>query len=360
MGARVTQRIVVHTLGDGLIDNQWGLLSSDGQNRNQVRDKCLEGKLTSELGGNFDQVFNAYDGFTLGNILGQGWLGVSLPQDNKARLDAYVNLKHGEPLLGRSVTPLKEVKEFITQNSSQTHYVVIGARGYDFRGDLRNLFGYFQSIRQIQAQYLELVRQVRDIGPHVRPVLVLQYRPPVAEKIYTQLDRLTGVISLLYLAAIGSFFRLASQLFAKKIRAAVVPALMTLGLSGLLYVYHRYIPFKATFSFFKGQRPGIAIICDLMQKFYRPILADSQLWHLPILDLANQFNPADSRLYVANAELSIEGGEKVASCLARIIKGTPGTRPHDYTSHSIVYLENHWGYNNPDAVPYTIDYPRKI
>ena len=92
----------------------------------------------------------------------------------------------------------------------------------------------------------------------------------------------------------------------------------------------RVLPFRVTKGVLMGQKIGQTTLGGLMEKFYRPILEKAKREGIPILDMANTFNPHED-LYLAQIEPNEAGGKLIAQGINLIVK------KHNFSGDSLIF-----------------------
>jgi hypothetical protein len=317
------------------------LSNSKDANIEKAKAESVEGQLQNALdpqGQSYKVVSHAYDGFTTRNVLEKGVVGYCLrilhhPQGGLTfQLQNYFSHKNVTAFGERR--PLDSLEERVKLNSKSKHYVVISVGGNDFRELLSTPLSLFREIPNIRARYLEIVNRVKALSPtNVHPILMFQYRPgftPDPYGIYTILKVAGLFLAAVQSLSIGTIGISAIALLAHKITQRSAFIFTLIGTLGLILTT-QVMSLKTTAGIWKGQQAGIALLGDLMERFYRPILQQAAKDRIPVLDLPNVFNPLDRALYTSQIEPSVTGGKMIARGLAKIIKS------HDFSEKSYIY-----------------------
>lgn len=331
----------VHTLGDSTLDNYyWMLSNSDNADPEQAQPLSVEEQLQKTLnpqGQSYKVLSHAYDGFTTSNLLHGGKVGHVLPG---AHSTGTLPLLLGKYFKHKEVSPLEEKKPLdslaaqVAGSPESQHYVIISVGGNDFRELLGNPWALFTEIPNIRARYLDIVNRVKALSStNVRPILMLQYRPgftPDPHGIYTILKVAGLVLATVQSLSIGTIGVSVVALLAHKItqRSALI---FTLIGAVFLALTTQVMSLKTTAGIWRGKQAGIALLGDLMERFYRPILQQAAKDRIPVFDLPNVFNPLDPALYISQIGPSKTGGLMIARGLAKIINN------HNFSGDSYIY-----------------------
>jgi hypothetical protein len=318
-------RTIVHTLGDSTLDNLFWHINEEGTNVEQAKKNCVEGQLRA---CEHEVVSHAYDGFTTKSVLEGDIAGKVLPWNGKAK-DTYLKTKladrsvlntRGEPNSGiYTVQPLSDLKKSIEDHPSAQHVVVISVGGNDFREQLHNPIALLKIVPEVQARYMKIVKQVKDMG--AKTILMFQYRPDAADRpyhIYSILGAIGCLFAAIHILSIVTIAAVGQALLRQKIGKIAGGALLFIAIASL-YLSTKVIPLKFTKGILSGQGPGMTMMGLLMEKFYRPILEMAQKQNLAVLDLPNIFNPNKHQLYISGTEPSKEGGKVIAMELSRLL-----------------------------------------
>lgn len=331
----------VRTLGDSTLENIYHHLNGEGTNIPQALNDSVEGQLQTKLGGKFQVVSHANDGFTTGNVLSLGTIGRALIAQFGPKFDAYIKAKLSASQ-SRIPSPLEELTREISKSPKATHYVVISVGGNDFREHLtKNRLKLLTDVPNIQARYLAILNSVQEMGTNVRPILMFQYRPDANNDSY-RIYKILGIAGVLT-AAVNT---VCISIIQSAVFALVTLRIKTLTGTALILIAAvvlagscKIVPLKVTKGILTGQKPGMAMLGALMEKYYRPILERAKKDYLPILDLPNSFNPYE-KLYISGIEPSKEGGELIATGLNQIIRNSI------YETSSRIFLCNGQSSNN--------------
>jgi hypothetical protein len=335
----------VYLLGDSTLDNVHHVRTRRS-GIDYARRHCVEGQLKGKL--STVQVENlAYDGFTTTNVLQGGQPGAVFhfsPNYLQERGLANSNLKK----------PLDILREKISKNPHDTHFVVLSVGGNDFRVKLKKCldeptlraklqvgFELLGEVSRVQERYLEILSQVQGMGgKNIKPILMFQYRTDAKGRQY-QITNIFGKLGYLSAAInvviMGWIVFSAYNCFARKkpakplpgkVQPSVpmqkrihMPSLLKMLVGGaLLYGSHRQISIRVTKEILTGKDAGVAVFGASLERLYQPILEKAKEDNLPILDLPNLFNPYDRTLYESEIEPSGKGGKFIAGELAKIIE----------------------------------------
>lgn len=308
----------VFTLGDSTLDNiVWvndPSLPSD-QVYEDAKKHCVEGKLRTELGPQYEVISCAYDGFTTTSVLKGSTIGKVFGKADPR----YLAYKGSGP-----VQPLEQLKNQLKPGN----IVVISVGGNAFREILghpiaQNDLGIFKivsKVSEIRDCYLKIVDEVQKMGG--RPILMLQYRTNAVKdyyKIYPKLRTVGKVAAGVNIASACVISGSALAIGLEKI--TVVTGLICMIFAAIiLKISSKFVPLKVTTQIIAYKDPGMSMMNALMEKFYRHILERAKKEKLPILDLPNSFDPYDNELYQSGIEPSRKGGALIAKGLANIIQ----------------------------------------
>lgn len=316
---------IVHTLGDSTLDNLYWTLLKD---RSTAEAQSVEGQLQAK---GYQVESHAYDGFTTQSVLEGDRIGWVLPHDHHAYV-WYMNKKN--PSGNSSVHPLQELQESIQKAPDAHHYVVLSVGGNDFRANLANPLALLQEIPQIQERYLQIVEKLKGLeGRNIHPILMLQYKTDAQNDPYW-VYTVTGLLgTIAVIAHLACFALMTAPLWAlagsiSGVTAAILTAIGAVG----LYFSHSAVSLSVTKNVLLGTRPSIAMLGGMMERFYRPILAEADKAGIPILDLPNTFNPYQP-LYDHGIEPSAEGAALIAEGIDAIIQR------HLFTGKSCFYAK---------------------
>lgn len=340
--------VYVHTLGDSTLDNLYWMLNNGEENDFiQGVEDCVEGQLqkglNTELNFAYQVISHAYDGFTTSSVLNGDYAGRVLNIYPGCRItrvkEAYLKSKNiSSTSSSFFVKPLTDLKNKVVENAEHIHYVVISVGGNDFRERLLNPLAMLKEIPLVQERYLDILKEIKGLkDKNVKPILMFQYRLDAHHdnyRIYLIL-KVVGLIiatfNSLNVMAIGMTI---ASVLANKI-SVYVGCVFVLINAAFLGLSHQFIPLKVTGNFLFGkQEISMAALGGLLETFYRPILKQAQLDHIPILDLSNSFDPNDSDLYIFQIEPSKKGGELIAEGINHIINH------HDFNFQSRIYSKH--------------------
>ena len=380
MAVTIPIHTYVHLYGDLTLDNIYDLLDQTGSNLLQAKNDCVEGKLQTQLGSGYQVVSHAYDGLALEdldpNSGSDAIVGRNLNPKSGPKRDAYIGyLRNREIHIfdDGKVYPTLDLRDSMDKEPQAVHYVVMSLGGEDFRRKLTTTEGGFfikflnclrlvRKFKETQERYLHFVDLVPSLprnGKNVRPILMFQYRPAVhhdqSSPIYGLLGSVAKVVTLFQVIALGVLSWMGIRLIAGKVRIA--PAVISCLAAAFLVASPRVVPLQVTRRMIKGQSPGMAMLGVWMEKFYRPILEYAQQKKLPILDLPNSFNPFNQNHYISGIEPSLEGGERIARGLAKIIKTVVTPDSQSSTIYRVGPFDTHVSKNFPNT--WTVEYPLK-
>lgn len=305
----------VHTIGDSTLDNLWWQSAQE--------EDSVEGLLKNKLGGQYEIISHAFDGFTTQDVLEGGVVG-SVFGGETDKKSWYLRAKHIEPTSDRKVYPLKRLRAEIDKQPQSIHHVVISVGGNDFRvlrpQDLLQL-------SKIRSRYLQIVKTIQTMGRgisasggEVRPILMLQYRPDAHSKAYPIYPACSVVGDILIGINILATVILAANIVYASRRVSLLSVCAIFGSTLALSLTNEIIPYESVSALWKKQNFGVTMLGYMMERFYRPILQHAEKEGIPVLDLSNCFNPFETQLYHTGIEPSKEGGEKISEGLARIIQ----------------------------------------
>lgn len=309
--------ITVDFLGDSILDTEYWTGKKDS----------VAGKL-QEKGV---RVFNhAYDGFTTHSVLKGDWIGAVLP-----RRDRYAAYMKERAPNGTWVQPLAELQKRITEHPDVRHHIGVSVMGNDFRVNLRSPWALIKEIPQIQARYMQIIEKVKGLqGRDIKPILIFQYRTDAKNDmpyfIYTTFGVIGAIAVAVHLVCIAL---IASPIlfFTGYLSGTVAGILCATGALSLFYS-QKVVPLTVTKDVLLGNRPSMALVSRLMERFYEPILAMANKERLPILDLPNTFNPYRD-LYECNIEPNANGGQLIADGIHHI------ATKHDFAGESKLYAK---------------------
>jgi lysophospholipase L1-like esterase len=320
----------IHTVGDSTLDNRFWIPNSTNPEQRTV-EEALHDRVQAK---GLKVISHAYDGFTTKSVLEGGEIGAVLPPSEKKTIYMHEKAQHG--VRGY---PLAELQQAIDANPSVHHYVVISVGGNDFIKSLENPCHLLHSISQIQQRYLQIVDTIRGLGnKNVHPILMLQYRTDPHHDpygIYATMGKIGVVAGTVYIICfcllVGAFVL---SVLPTHLSAMVPACCFFLGSAGI-YFSNRIISILAiTDECLEAHRCGMVVLGELMTLFYRPILEYANQKNIPVLDLANTFNPYE-KLYEGGIEPNHNGSQLIAEGIHHIIEN------HNFTSgHSALYSRN--------------------
>lgn len=318
----------VHFIGDSTLDNGcWT------EKKNSVEDV-----LQKLVGGDYQVNNLAYDGFTTQAVLSGSVIGEVLPNKNEKAYKTYIKEKTKEVGGKTKVCPLEELKKKITQLPNTPHYVVLSVGGNDFRENLLNPLSLLQQVPQVQERYLQILTEIQNMqGKKIYPILMLQYRTDANHdpyRVYSILGMIGGIAVAVHLFCIALLVvTIPIWMIAGKISAVVGGFIFLSGAVGL-YMSQKVIPLSVTKDVLLGKKIGMVVLGALMQTFYRPILERARKDGIPILDLANTFNPHQG-LYTCGIEPNEKGSRLIAEGIQHILQ------KHEFeTKESILYSKS--------------------
>jgi hypothetical protein len=318
----------VHLLGDSTLDNNYWVQDPVDSNNGSTNQNCVAATLQRRLGDAI-VVNHAYDGFTTKSVLHGGQVGAVLPDG--ARKIAYLKEK---AIPNPYVNPMFELQRKITEAPKVTHAVVLSVGGNDFRENLMNPWRLLGDIPEIQKRYLQILENVKGMrGQKVLPILMLQYRTDINNDpyhIYTVFKAI-GTVALIVQLASSVLLTAPIFMLAGKISLVVGGLFIAIGAAGVYYST-TILPFSATKEIFSGNDIAMTLFDNLMRSFYQPILEYAQKEQIPVLDLANTFNPHQN-LYESGIEPNKNGSQLIAEGLAHILIH------HDFTKESMLYAK---------------------
>lgn len=294
------KKAYVLPIGDSTIDNIYWLLNSDGSNYEEAEHNCVEGQLhalLNEKEEHYKIKSCAFDGFTTKSVLEDDKVGrvLGISSSNELSDKQKVYLKNRKIKLespSYQINPLEKLKKIIDKRQESEHFVVVSVGGNDFRELLGTPSKIMSEIPAFQQRYLKILSQIKSLKGKVRPILMFQYRVDAGNHQY-------GVYQ-----ALG------------KIAASIDSV--------------------AQSSLSTPHELGVSFIGPLLEKLYQPILQQAQEDGIPVLDLANTFDPMNSDLYISQIEPSAQGGALIAQGINHIIKN------HDFESKkSVIYAKNY-------------------
>jgi hypothetical protein len=351
--------ILVHTLGDSTLDNYYWMLNAQGDNEADAKENSVEGRLQNKLNKedqSYQVVSHAYDGFTTSSVLNGGEVGSVLSifhcynNTHTERQRAYLTAKEiGSNAESYFVKPLEDLQNSVKENANAIHYVVISVGGNDFRERLNDPIKLLDEVPKIQARYLTILENVKNLERSIRPILMFQYRLDAKNDhyiIYTILRPVGMVAVAINCLCIAGMGTAAAFLYGRKPHkiAGIVFFLLS---AAILNVSTRIVPFKVTKAVLGSQEIGMATLGSLMEKFYQPILVQAKRDGIPILDLPNSFDPYDETLYLSQIEPSAKGSKLIAKGIKEIIDDYVADESRIYTiipkgSTSVVNDPAHW------------------
>ncbi len=309
--------ITVDLLGDSTLDNGFWV----------KKENSVEGKLQQKG----VRVFNhAYDGFTTNSVLKGDWIGAVLP-----RRDGFAAYMKERAPNGTWVQPLAELQKRITEHPDVTHHVGVSVMGNDFRINIHRPWALIKEIPQIQARYMQIVEKVKGLqGRDIKPILIFQYRtdaktdlPYLIYTVFSAIGAIAVAVHLVCIALIAA----PVLFFTGYLSGTVAGILCAIGALSLFYS-QKVVPLTVTKDVLLGNRPSLALINRLMERFYEPILAMAKKERLPVLDLPNTFNPYHD-LYESNIEPNANGAQLIADGIHHIATN------HDYAGESKLYAK---------------------
>lgn len=322
----------VHLLGDSTLDNIHCLLNENGTNLEEAYRASIEGELKKRLDPDTQVINHAYVGFTTSSVLYGDKVGKALHKEKKAAYRQSKSISTSDP--PRFIEPLSKLKKIVFSNPAATHYVVISIGGNNFR-DIPFIqrilipIAMLTEIRRVHQRYFRILDEVQSLGRrNIRPILMFQYRLDANDDRYFVYHDLYYVYKMMKI--VGIFFSAvpllsaigiaasAAALIAHKINKHLV-AVSILMSTVLLALNKRVLPLKVTKGILPGQDIAMTTLGRLMEVFYRPILERAKKDRLPILDLANTFNPYQ-RLYFRQIEPNVEGGKLIAEGIQYIVQ----------------------------------------
>lgn len=314
--------IYLHTLGDSTIDNlYWMLKNAD---LCTAKSRSVEGILR-EKGHNV--VSHAYDGFTTRSVLESDQIGAVLPRGPEYEI--YMRQKAAN---GDEVSPFDELRKKVLGRPNSTHYVAISVGGNDFRVNLYKPWRILQDISQIQSRYAQIVEKVKGLeGRHIQPLLIFQYRTDANHdpySIYT-VFKILGVIAVAVHLVCFALLTAPIWILLGNVSAQIGGLITAAGAIGL-YIGRKIAPLSVTKNVLLGKGIGMSMLGGMMESFYQPILTLAKEHRIPILDLANTFDPYDN-LYESGIEPNENGGRLIAEGIDHIVN------QHDYSGESVIY-----------------------
>lgn len=311
----------IHTLGDSTLDNIYWTMQTSA-NTPEAYAKSVEGALQARVNNiGYQVISHAFDGFTTKSVLQGDRIGRVLPEGTEKI--AYLAHKNR---LSLDVKPLEELERHIADNPDVPHYVVLSVGGNDFRENLGNPCSLVRDIPEIQGRYLAILDRIKGLNNrNVHPILMLQYRTDVNNDPY-QIYPLMAKIGIV--ATVAHFVALAmlSAPFWEIAGAISVGASVCLFIAGgaVMYYAGKVGWPQCTLD---TQKIALTTLGSLMESFYQPILQYAYDNELPVLDLANTFNP-NKQLYTSGIEPNEQGSELIAEGIEHIVKNH---KPDEYS-----------------------------
>jgi hypothetical protein len=268
---------VIAMLGDsGLENSSWVMDTPNLSVANQLKERFpRDGQV---------RCF-AVDGFTTAEVLKGGEYakcGSNVPKDNI-----------GATKKGNSYFPL----QLIAENQDLTH-VILHVGGNDIREKLPKIASGEITIEgiieKLQANYLQILRRLKEKNPSIKPVIMLQYMISYPNDHY-----------------------------------------------GIYALMNQLAKMKKWGDLNTSEDEKMVISVDqlhkIMQAMFKPILDYAKENKIPVIDMPSSFNHADDSLFVMQIEPSDKGGKIIVDLIEHVVKN------HDFEGASKLYSKPYEG-----------------